>query len=116
MQLLEMILPTVNLCINLPTSNTGTSDIVGLLKDIQQDPGFATYRLVLSSVVVPWLAWLVLAADQALIYTIVTTYPFALLVSKLSRIDEATFVPCSLRACTFMKLWHSKQMLFQNIW
>eukprot|EP00434_Breviolum_minutum_P002806 symbB.v1.2.002466.t1/scaffold99.1/size346285/22 len=45
------------------------------------------------------------AFAKALIYTIVTTYPFALLVSKLSRIDEATFVPCSLRACTFMKIF-----------
>ncbi|CAK9069218.1 unnamed protein product [Durusdinium trenchii] len=44
---------------------------------------------------------------QALAYTIVTTYPFALLVSKLSRIDEATFVPCSQRACTFMKIFGS---------
>ena len=41
---------------------------------------------------------------EALIYTIITTYPFALLVTKLSRIDEATFVPCSHRACTFMML------------
>ncbi|CAK9035707.1 Chanoclavine-I dehydrogenase easD (ChaDH) (Ergot alkaloid synthesis protein A) [Durusdinium trenchii] len=31
------------------------------------------------------------ALTRALAYTIVTTYPFALLVSKLSRIDEATF-------------------------
>ncbi|CAL1140215.1 unnamed protein product [Cladocopium goreaui] len=37
------------------------------------------------------------AFAKALIYTIITTYPFALLVTKLSRIDEATFVPCSHR-------------------
>lgn len=47
------------------------------------------------------------AFAKALIYTIITTYPFALLVTKLSRIDEATFVPCSHRACTFMKIFGS---------
>eukprot|EP00438_Fugacium_kawagutii_P012185 Skav205401 [mRNA] locus=scaffold1642:362375:363952:+ [translate_table: standard] len=44
---------------------------------------------------------------KALIYTIITTYPFSLLVSKLSQIDHSTFVPCSRRACTFMKIFGS---------
>ncbi|CAE7938394.1 PDF1B [Symbiodinium necroappetens] len=35
------------------------------------------------------------------------TYPYALLVSKLSRIQLSEFKPCSARACTFIKIFGS---------
>ncbi|CAJ1329440.1 unnamed protein product, partial [Effrenium voratum] len=43
----------------------------------------------------------------ALVTTTGVTYPFALLVSKLSRINAEEFQPCSHRACTFMKIFGS---------
>eukprot|EP00439_Symbiodinium_sp_Y106_P032519 s2504_g3.t3 len=44
---------------------------------------------------------------KALAVTTATTYPYALLVSKLSRIQLSEFKPCSARACTFIKIFGS---------
>ncbi|CAE7297882.1 PDF1B [Symbiodinium natans] len=44
---------------------------------------------------------------KALAVTTATTYPYALLVSKLSRIQLSEFQPCSRRACTFIKIFGS---------